>query len=87
MKIYKVSVCLKLVLTRLKSFYLFEYNSENPIIFVEAADPDDACYKTIHNLATIVFRQNGSPETVELFNEIKYDIRITKVTMPYEKKL
>lgn len=87
MKIYKVSLCLKLVLARLKSFYLFEYNSESPIVFVEAADPDDACYKAIHNLATIVFRQNGSPETVELFNEVKYDIRIMKVITPHEKKL
>lgn len=87
MKIYRVSLCLKLAISRLKSFYLFEYNSENPTVFVEAADPDDACYKAVHNLATIVFKQNGSQETIELFNDVKYDIRVTKVVTPNEKKL
>jgi hypothetical protein len=86
MKLYRVDLCLILVISRLKKFNLFEYNTKNPIIFVQASDPDDACYKTIHNLATIIFKQNSSAETVELFNELKHDIKIKKVIIPNEEK-
>ena len=52
MKIYKVHMVLTLVMSRLKKYTLEDYNSSTPIIFVEAKDPDDACYKAMHKLAS-----------------------------------
>ena len=45
MKIYVLHVDMTLILPRLKKFRLKEFNTANPIIFVEANDPDGACYE------------------------------------------
>jgi|DEB19_MinimDraft_3_1074340.scaffolds.fasta_scaffold82819_2 hypothetical protein len=86
MKIYKLTLNLKLVLPRLKKFKLHEYNSENPIIFVQASDPDEACYRAIFNLAGLIFRQDDSRETISLFNDLQYEIFIIKVEIPNDEK-
>jgi hypothetical protein len=82
MKIYRVEMCLTLVISRLKKFRLNEYNSENPILFIQANDPDDACNKAICNLATIIFKQDNSIETIKFVRDLFYDIRIEKVYVP-----
>ena len=56
MKIYKVHMVLTLVIPRLKKYELEDYNSSTPIIFVEAKDPDDACYKAMHKLAQKILK-------------------------------
>jgi hypothetical protein len=75
-------MCLTLVISRLKKFRLNEYNSENPILFIQANDPDDACNKAICNLATIIFKQDNSIETIKFVRDLFYDIRIEKVYVP-----
>ena len=75
-----------MVLPRLKKFKLHEYNSENPIIFVQASDPDEACYRAIFNLAGLIFRQDDSRETISLFNDLQYEIFIIKVEIPNDEK-
>ena len=47
---------LTLVMPRLKKYTLEDYNSSTPIIFVEAKDPDDACYKAMHKLASKILK-------------------------------
>ena len=49
---------LSLAINRLKEFELHEYNSERPIIFVEAKSPDDACHQAYYRLATIILKQD-----------------------------
>lgn len=85
MKIYKIEMCLRLVLPRLKKFKLYEYNSQNPIIFVQAADPDDACYRATHNLLSTVFKQDMSRKTVNLLSDLMHDVRILKVSLPKDR--
>ena len=80
MKIYKVFMDLELVISRLRNFRLKEYNSSFPIVFVDAKDPDDACYKAIYNLVSSVLSQDSSLETSLLCREIVFDIRIIKVS-------
>lgn len=86
MKIYKLTLNLKLVLARLKKFNLKEYNSETPIIFIQASDPDEACYRAICNLAAILFKQDDSLENIKSFNDLKHDIFILKVEIPSDEK-
>lgn len=81
MKIYKVFMNLELVISRLKKFNLKEYNSAFPIIFVEARDPDDACYRSTYGLVSGLLAQDSSAQTALLCREIVFDIRIIKVSV------
>jgi hypothetical protein len=82
MKIYRLTLCLQLVISRLKKFDLKQYNSERPIIFVEANNPDEACYRAIYNLTSIILKQDSSKATIELLKEIMYDVRVIKIGLP-----
>ena len=76
MKIYKVYLDMSMVVSRLKKYRIYEYNSEYPIIFVEADDPDGACYTAIYKLLKLVLDLDDSKEARKLCKEIKQDIRI-----------
>jgi hypothetical protein len=82
MKIYKVEMDLSLVISRLKKFELHEYNSERPIIFVEAKSPDDACHQAYYRLATVILKQDCNKKTASFIEEVLLDISITKVDIP-----
>ena len=82
MKIYKISMDLSLVMTRLKKFRLGEYNSERPTIFVEASDPDEACYLAYHQLAEIILKQDSTRGSSLFVKDIFHDIRIEKLMVP-----
>tara|TARA_R100000908_G_C3683209_1_gene100860 strand:- start:159 stop:407 length:249 start_codon:yes stop_codon:yes gene_type:complete len=80
MKIYKVYLDMTLIISRLKSFRLYEYNTTSPIIFVEADDPDGACFKATYQLIRILLDQDSSSETKDICQDIKKDIRVLKVS-------
>lgn len=80
MKIYKVHLDLSMVIGRLRQFQLKEYNSEFPIVFVEAKSPDDACFKSVYILIQGILRQDSSIETRLLCRNLKDDIRIIKAS-------
>tara|TARA_R100001163_G_scaffold64503_1_gene58904 strand:- start:589 stop:837 length:249 start_codon:yes stop_codon:yes gene_type:complete len=82
MKIYKVYLDMTLVISSLKKYRIYEYNAEFPIVFVEAKNPDGACYKVIFRLITMLLRQDGSEEGVDLCRRIPEDIRVIKVHSP-----
>ena len=73
---------LSLVISRLKHFELHDYNSEKPILFVEAKSPDDACHKAYFKLVALILKQEHTKETILLTNELLHDISITKVSIP-----
>ena len=70
MKIYKVHMILTMVIPRLKKYKLDDYNSSTPIIFVEAKDPDDACFKAMHKLAAKILKEDHSVETLNFIKDI-----------------
>ena len=82
MKIYKIHMILTLVMPRLKKYELEDYNSSTTIIFVEAENPDDACYKAMHKLAGKILRSDHSIETLNFIKDIFHDIRIIKIEEP-----
>ena len=51
---------MSLVVSRLKEYRIYEYNSEYPIIFVEADDQDGACYTAIYKLLKLILDQDDS---------------------------
>lgn len=87
MKIYLLKFDLSLVVARLKKFRLGEFNSSYPMIFVDATDPDDACYRGHCKLVETLLKQNGSKETALLIKEIMHDVKIKKVFCKDEEKL
>lgn len=87
MKIYKVHVCMTSVITRLKRYELEKYNNSISVIFMEADDPDDACYKATHDLAKILLKKDHSVDSINFIKEIINDVRILKIECPNEKEL
>ena len=80
MLIFKVHLDLSLIINRLIRFNLHEYDSTQPIVFIEAADPDGACFKAIFNLIQIILKQDSSIESRLLCRSIREDIRILKIS-------
>ena len=78
MKIYKVYLDLSLVITVIIKFKIQEYNSPFPIVFVEAGDPDEACFLATSGLMKTILNQDSSIETRILCREIRHDIRVLR---------
>ena len=78
---------MSLVIARLKKYNLENYNNKTPIIFIDAEDPDDACYKAYHKLSSKILKQGHSIETIDFCKDIMNDLRIIKVEVANEKKL
>lgn len=76
-----------LVIARLKQYELDQYNSAQPVVFVEADDPDGACYQATHDLAKILLKKDHSIESINFVKEIMHDIRVIKIECPNEEEL
>jgi hypothetical protein len=87
MKIYVITFNLTAVLQRLVQFRLNEFNHEYPDIFVEAADPDEACYLAYCKFSETLLKQKPSDKIALFIKDIENDIRIIKVVCKDEKKL
>lgn len=87
MKIYTVEIDISLALPRLKKFDLKEFNSAFPVVFVEASDPDGACYEAVCKFMEILLKQQESKTTAYLIKDIMQDFKVTKVYCKDEKKL
>ncbi len=70
-----------LVISRLRKYRLGEYNTNQPIVFVEANDPDGACFKAVHKLIRMILDQDDSAKARLLCKDIKPDIRIIKAAV------
>ena len=79
MKVYKVEIDMTYVLARLKKFKLKEYNTQFPIIFVEANDPDEACHLATYQLAAILIQQEATQENAMFIKDLIHDINVIKV--------
>jgi len=87
MKIYTVKLDMTNALGQLKKFRLSEFNCQYPIIFMEASNPDDACYFVFCKFSEMLLKQDESLKTAQLLKGIQNDIKITKVFCKGEKKL
>jgi hypothetical protein len=67
------------VFSRIKHLFLKSYNSPFPTIFINAKDPDDACYIVLYDLLKILIKQNSSIEMRIICREIRRKSRIDKI--------
>ena len=79
MRNFKVSLDLTDIYPQIKKFHLREYINQYPLIFIEAEDPDDACYMIIYRLIKIIIDQDPSIENRILCKQIKRKLRIDKI--------
>jgi len=87
MKLYCLRLDMSMCIARLKEFELRQFNSAFPILFIEAKDPDEACYKCLCMFTENILKQNESKQTATLIRDILKDVRVTKVYCKDEKKL
>ena len=85
MKIYVVKFDLLLVLARLKRFDLKEFNSIEPVVFVDASGPDEALYEAYCMFSNTILKQDESKETAEFLKEILHDVRVSSVEVRNRK--
>jgi|LakMenE18May11ns_1017448.scaffolds.fasta_scaffold8810999_1 hypothetical protein len=79
MRNFKLSIDLADVHSELRKYLLREYSLPYSLIFVEADDPDDACYLVLYKLIKILMDQDPSIKTRILCKKIKKTIRIDKI--------
>lgn len=79
MRNFKLSIDLADVHIELKRFLLREYSLPYSLIFVEADDPDEACYLILYRLIKLIMDQDPSIETRILCRKLKKYMRIDKI--------
>lgn len=79
MRNFKISIDLADVHIELKRFLLREYSLPYSLIFIEADDPDDACYLALYKLIKLIMDQDPSIQTRILCKKLKKYIRIDKI--------
>lgn len=67
------------VFSRIKHLFLKAYNSPFPTIFVNAQNPDEACFEVLNDLIKIIMKQNPSIEMRIVCREIRRKSRIDKI--------
>lgn len=87
MKIYVVEFDMTLVLPRMKRFNLGLFNYTFPIIFIDADNPDDACYLSYCKFSETILKQDESSETALFIKDVMNDMRIRRVYCKDEKGL
>jgi len=76
---YRLSLDMADLQTELSSFKLREYNLPFTVIFVEAENPDAACYKVRKSLLKLILQQSDDISTRILCEKIKKYLRIDKI--------
>lgn len=67
------------VFYRIRHLFLRSYNSPFPTVFINAKDPDEACYQALDDLIRIIIKQNSSIEMRIICREIRRKSRIDKI--------
>lgn len=77
--IYKATVSTKKVIQPLNELGISNID-EKSYFFVDASDPDDACYKTLNRMKTKIVEKGLTDEIVDyLEDELQNDIKIVSL--------
>jgi hypothetical protein len=79
MRNFKVNIDITDLFLDLKQFHLKEYPMPYLTLFIEADDPDDACYTLIQRLIKDILRRDTSISTRIFCRSIKKLIRFDKI--------
>ena len=75
---YQVVLDLSVVLPKVKHLKvkLEKFDNISPVLSVEAADPDDACYLAYKEFCDHIITQSDNSKTKDLLKELKYDFMV-----------
>lgn len=78
---YRLSIDISNILNELiqHNINLYEYSKPFNLIFIEAQNPDDACYLALYRLMSLIMRNNCSVEHRILCRKARKYLRIDKV--------
>lgn len=79
MKTYKVHIDISNIFNDINKFGIREYYQPFICIFIQAKDPDDACYKILIDLIEKILKKENNINTRIFCRLIKYNIRIDKI--------
>lgn len=79
MRNYKLEVDFVDVIIKMMQFDLIGYRSAFMTIFIEAADPDDSCYRLFHMIASSILEKDESIETRIFCRSLRKLIRIDRI--------
>jgi hypothetical protein len=81
MRNYKLSIDLSDIILELRKsdLNLYEYNQPFTLIFIEADNPDEACYLVLHRLMSLILRQSNQIKSRILCRKVRKHFRIDKI--------
>jgi hypothetical protein len=79
MRTYRILLDISNVFSKIRHLFLKTYNSPFPTIFVNADNPDDACFIVFNDLIKIIMKQNQSIEMRIICRKIVKESRIDRV--------
>lgn len=79
MRNFKISIDMSDLQSDLKQFLLREFSLPFCLIFIEADDPDDACYELLNRLMKLILSQKNTIETRIICRKIRKYLRIDKI--------
>lgn len=79
MRNYKLTIDLLDVYSDLSNYDIREFNYQFMLIFIEASDPDDACFSVINRIINAILKQDQSIEARILCRKIRKYIRFDKI--------
>ena len=79
MRTYRILLDISNVFSKIRHLFLKTYNSPFPTIFVNADNPDDACFIVFNDLVKMIMKQNQSIEMRIICRKIIKKSRIDRV--------
>jgi hypothetical protein len=79
MRNYKISIDISDLYLELLDLDMKEYTQPFMLVFVEAKDPDDACFKILLRMIQIILNNGKTIENRILCKKLKYNLRIEKI--------
>lgn len=79
MRNFKLSIDLSDVYLELQDLDLREYNKPFMLKFIEAENPDDACYNILERIITEILSEKDTLEVRVLCRKIRRYLRIDKI--------
>jgi RNAse (barnase) inhibitor barstar len=79
MRNFKISIDFSDLYLELVDLYMKEYTHPFMLVFVEAEDPDDACFKVLSRIIQIILNNGKTIENRILCRKLKNKLRIEKI--------
>ena len=77
--IYKIEIDISKILPLLKKLGIHRYKNESTHIFVQADDPDEACFIALAKLAQQMLEENNTAAVKNTIKDLRHMVRVVKL--------